>query len=380
MKLKIFLGSVLFFVLLGLIFAFICYRSYENFLEKPVSTTQEFYDLKTGSTAMTVINDLVTDPIDRLVAKFYLHYTHRYAAILSGEYMIQNKSLDAILQDMQKGNVVIKSYPTFTVVEGTNYAKIMKKIGEQSETLKDPDFFSSIVNKGDFLKKILSEHQELLEILDSKTESLEGLINPATYPMYEHTPFLSMFRLAIVKQLQILKEEWDNRTSDNVLKTPYEAVILASIIERETLVDDEREYVAAVFHNRLEKNMRLQTDPTVMYGIDPLFNGSLKKTDLKTDSPYNTYTRDGLPPTPICMPRAESIHAALHPADSDVLYFVAKDISPKAGHVFSSTLKDHNKAVAAYRQKVKEYNSGKKGEDKNTVEKVQDKAVQKADK
>ncbi len=370
MKLKIFFGVLLFFILLSLIGAFIAYRSYENFFEKPVSTSQEIYNLKSGSTAITVINDLIANPIDRQVAKFYLHYTHRYTAILSGEYMILNKSLDAILKDMQKGNVVIKSYPTFAVVEGTNYERIMKKISEHSATLKDPEFFASITNPKTFLKTILKEHQDLLALVGDKIQSLEGLISPATYPMYEKEPFLSMFRLAIVKQLQILKEEWESRDDDCILKTPYEAMILASIIERETLVEDEREYVAAVFHNRLVKKMRLQTDPTVMYGIDPLFSGRLKKSDLQSDSPYNTYTRDGLPPTPICMPRAESIHAAIHPANSDVLYFVARDISPKDGHVFSGTLQEHNKAVAEYRKKVKEYNNSRKDADKTSDNKA----------
>ena len=149
--------------------------------------------------------------------------------------------------------------------------------------------------------------------------------------------------------------QWPDRDQSAWVKTPYEALIIASIIERETLVDDERPYVAAVFYNRLKKNMRLQTDPTVMYGISPDFSGRLSREQLRKDTPYNTYTRGGLPPTPIAMPSKASIEAALHPADSKALYFVAADVSPTKGHVFTNSLDDHNKAVAQYRRKVREY-------------------------
>ena len=145
----------------------------------------------------------------------------------------------------------------------------------------------------------------------------------------------------------------------DLIKTPYEALILASLIEKETLIDEERTLISSAFYNRLKIGMRLQTDPSVMYGVSKTFKGKLTKSHLKKDTPYNTYTRAGLPPTPICMPRESSIYAALHPENSSYLYFVAKTESPKDGHAFTSSLDEHNKAVAAYRKRIKDYKSGK---------------------
>ena len=132
-------------------------------------------------------------------------------------------------------------------------------------------------------------------------------------------------------------------------------MILASIIERESSIGAERNKIAAVFYNRLKRGMMLQTDPAVMYGVSPDFKGPLTRSQLRKDTPYNTYTRAGLTPTPISMPGAESIQAALHPEKSDALYFVAKSHDPKDGHIFSNSLQEHNKAVSQYRKKVKEY-------------------------
>ena len=129
------------------------------------------------------------------------------------------------------------------------------------------------------------------------------------------------------------------------LKTPYEALILASIVEKETGQADERPLIAGVFVQRLRKGMRLQTDPTVIYGLGERFDGNLRRRDLRNDTPYNTYTRRGLPPTPIAMPSGEAIRAALHPAQTKALYFVSRG---DGSHVFSETFEEHNRAVAKY--------------------------------
>jgi UPF0755 protein len=142
-----------------------------------------------------------------------------------------------------------------------------------------------------------------------------------------------------------LDEAWAARAPDLPLATPYEALVLASIVEKETGLASERALIASVFVNRLKRGMRLQTDPTVIYGMGERFDGNIRKKDLEADTPWNTYTRGGLPPTPIAMPGEEALRAALHPADTRFLYFVARG---DGSHEFSSTLEQHNRAVARY--------------------------------
>ena len=151
----------------------------------------------------------------------------------------------------------------------------------------------------------------------------------------------------------VLAEEWQAKGSDTPVSTPYEALVLASIVEKETALADERPRIAGVFARRLDKGMRLQTDPTVIYGIGPGFNGNLTRRDLRTDTPYNTYTRSGLPPTPIAMPGRAAIHAVLHPADGDELFFVATGLGD-GSHKFSRTKAEHDAAVAEYLQRLRE--------------------------
>ena len=135
---------------------------------------------------------------------------------------------------------------------------------------------------------------------------------------------------------------WTSRDDDLPIETPYELLILASIIEKETSLEEERSRIAGVFVRRLRKGMKLQTDPTVIYGLGESFDGDIRRRDLRTDTPYNTYTRHGLPPTPIAMPGRASLLAAAHPAPGDALFFVANG---KGGHTFSTTLKEHQAAV-----------------------------------
>lgn len=188
---------------------------------------------------------------------------------------------------------------------------------------------------------------DLLAAMGAQESHPEGLFFPDTYFFSPGSPDVDVLRRAYQLQQQKLQAAWENRPPDLPYKTPYEALIMASIIEKETGAPEERPLIAAVFINRLKIGMRLQTDPTVIYGLGAKFDGNLRKADLLRDTPYNTYTRGGLPPTPIAMPGEEAIRAALNPASSKALYFVARG---DGTHYFSATLDEHNRAVNQYQK------------------------------
>ena len=188
---------------------------------------------------------------------------------------------------------------------------------------------------------------QLLVALGATEGHVEGLFFPDTYFYLPQTSDLDILRRAYRTQRDKLASEWQRRAPGLPYRTPYEALIMASIIEKETGVAEERAQIAAVFLNRLRQGMRLQTDPTVIYGLGADFDGNLRKEDLLRDTPYNTYTRTGLPPTPIAIPGAAALQAALHPAKSNALYFVSRG---NGTHVFSSSLDAHNRAVNRYQR------------------------------
>ncbi|MDA8225336.1 MAG: endolytic transglycosylase MltG [Betaproteobacteria bacterium] len=188
---------------------------------------------------------------------------------------------------------------------------------------------------------------EVMRALDMHQASPEGWFFPSTYDVTVGGSDLSVLRRAYALMQQHLQQAWAGRASGLPYASPVQALTMASIIEKETGQASERPLVASVFINRLHLGMRLQTDPTVIYGMGSAFDGNLRKNDLQTDTPYNTYTRAGLPPTPIAMPGMASIEAALHPLASNDLYFVARG---DGTHVFSARLADHNRAVARYQK------------------------------
>jgi len=156
-----------------------------------------------------------------------------------------------------------------------------------------------------------------------------------------------ILELAYQEMQRVLAAAWEQRAGDLPLDTPYQALILASMVEKEAALQSERALIAGVFVNRLRKGMRLQSDPTVVYGLGARYDGTIHTRDLVTDTPYNTYTRVGLPPTPVALPGRESIVAAVHPSDTPALYFVATGMGDGAHH-FSKTLEEHNAAVQSY--------------------------------
>jgi len=196
--------------------------------------------------------------------------------------------------------------------------------------------------------------RELLQSLNLSYPSNEGIFLPDTYIFDPDEPDLSIYRRAAQGMQKQLIQIWEQKEANLPLKTPYELLILASIVEKETGRSSDRDMVSSVFVNRLNKGMPLQTDPTVIYGIGPKFDGNLRKADLRKDTAYNTYIHKGLPPSPIAMPSKESILAAAHPAKSNALFFVAK--GDGSSH-FSQSLKEHESAVDQYQRKIAPKNS-----------------------
>lgn len=197
--------------------------------------------------------------------------------------------------------------------------------------------------------------EQVAEALELSTDHPEGWLYPETYSYTRGDSDLSILRQAHDRMARILEEEWANRAENAAVESPYEALILASIVERETGASWERHDIAGVFTRRLNRGMRLQTDPTVIYGMGEDYDGRIRRSDLDTWTPWNTYRIDGLPPTPIAMPGRDSINAALNPADGTALYFVARG---DGTHHFSDTLVEHNAAVRRYQlQRREDYRS-----------------------
>lgn len=193
-----------------------------------------------------------------------------------------------------------------------------------------------------FLK---TDWSQFMEQVDKPGESPEGWFLPETYAFEKNTTDKQLLKRAFNDMQKALDAAWVQRKEDSPLKNPYDVLIMASIVEKETGVPAERPMIAAVFLSRLEKGMRLQTDPSVIYGMGDRYNGNIRKSDLTTDTPYNTYTRYGLTPTPISLPGKDALMAVVNPAQTDALYFVA---SGNGGHHFSATYEEHKSAVVKY--------------------------------
>ncbi len=232
-----------------------------------------------------------------------------------------------LLRKITEGDVTQQAV---TFVEGWTFRQIRKALDEHTGVKHD--------------SRELSE-AEILKRLGAKAASPEGLFFPDTYHFDSGSSDVLVLRRAYRLMQSHLDAQWKNRAPDLPLATPYEALILASIVEKETGQPGDRPMVAAVFVNRLRKGMLLQADPTVIYGMGEAYDGNIRKRDLTTDTPYNTYTRTGLPPTPIAMPGLASLAATLNPPASDVLYFVSR--GDGTSH-FSRTLGEHERAVTKY--------------------------------
>lgn len=204
-----------------------------------------------------------------------------------------------------------------------------------------------LINEAPGLKLTLNglAQAELIQRLNLTGPSPEGYFFPSTYFYHHNSTDRELLQRSHRKMTEVLSHEWAHRAPGLPYASPAEALVMASIIERESARAAERPQISGVFVRRLEKGMKLQTDPTVIYGLGEQFDGNLRRADLESDTPYNTYTRKGLPPTPICLPGEDSIRAAMHPAAGDALYFVSRG---DGSHVFSATLVAHNAAVRKF--------------------------------
>jgi UPF0755 protein len=234
---------------------------------------------------------------------------------------------ESLLRKLAGGEVIQHA---ITLIEGQTFREMLALIAANDKIVHTLDGASA---------------GEIMARLGHEGENPEGRFLPDTYHFPQGTTDLAFLQRAYNAMERLLAGEWAARARGLPLNTPYEALTLASIVEKETGLAEERPAIAGVFIRRLLKGMRLQTDPTVIYGLGERFDGDLRAGDLRTDTPYNTYTREGLPPTPIAMPGAASIHAVLHPDKGDTLYFVANG---NGGHYFSRTLKEHESAVQKF--------------------------------
>ncbi len=288
------------------------------------------FTVKSGASLKAVSRQLSEDGLFAEPYGFWLlaRALGKASQLQAGTYRLERPVTPLELLDKLASGDVLPVEVAF--VEGTTFRQWLATLA------KNPHVRQTLAGKPD---------AEIRNVLGVEETALEGLFFPDTYRFVAGTPDVEILKRAHGAMKKRLAQAWEGRSPDLPLATAYEALILASLIEKETGQRGERPVIASVFVNRLRLGMRLQTDPTVIYGLGTGFDGNLRKRDLVADNPFNTYTRDGLPPTPIAMPGAASIEAALHPEATPFLYFVGRG---DGTHQFSRSLEEHNRAVARY--------------------------------
>jgi UPF0755 protein len=312
----------------------------QQVLNQPLKLPDSGYtmDVPSGATLSAVASRLATEGMldYPLVLRMYGRLVGQADAIKAGEYDIAAGTTPrGLLQQLVEGRVKLHS---LTIVEGWTTRDLARALR------KNPAVRQTVGDTGG---------EGMAKAVELAGTQPEGWFFPDTYRFPRGTTDRELLRMAYNRMKVLLDQAWGGREQGLPLKSPYEALILASIVEKETALDRERPRVAGVFIRRLKAGMKLQTDPSVIYGLGEEFNGDLTRRQLARDTPYNTYMRAGLPPSPIALPGESSILAALHPDDSDALYFVA---SPErnGSHVFSASLREHNQAVKKYLDALRE--------------------------
>ena len=291
-------------------------------------------DLKAGSSLRSVSQQLVQQGVLREPWSFVLMVRAfgKAGEIKAGNYLIDNGITPFELFIILTNGSTTQASITF--IEGWNFAQMRAALN---------------INENVRHLTMAYADQQIMHDLGAKETVPEGMFFPDTYYFSPGMSDLEILKRAYQAMQVRLDSAWQGRAAGLPYDSPYQAVIMASIVEKETGRGDERPLIAGVFLNRLHMGMRLQTDPAVIYGLGEKFDGNLHKQDLLSDTLYNTYTRSGLPPTPIAMPGLAAIEAVLHPAKTHALYFVGKG---DGSHVFSATLNEHNRAVVQYQLKA----------------------------
>ncbi len=290
------------------------------------------FSLNQGSSLTSVARQLKQSGLLEHSELFVIFARAQGAAgkIKAGTYQLDHAvSRMELLQIITQGDV---RRSQITIIEGWNFSQLRSALNASPNIRHDTQALTD---------------SEILQRIGVAEAHPEGLFFPETYYLATGSSDMELLKLAYKLMQKRLNEAWLMRSPDSILATPYQALILASIVEKETGASKDRAMIAGVFVNRMRRHMLLQTDPTVIYGLGDQFDGNLRRRDLTRDTPYNTYMRAGLPPTPIALPGLDAINAALHPASTDALYFVARgDGSSK----FSSSLDAHNRAVNQYQR------------------------------
>jgi len=328
--------TALLLLILSILSAYM-WTEYQRFITEPVLVAEggTIFTIAPGSNLQKISKQITKDGMSdfpELYLSLYGRLENKAHLIKAGEYLIQvNTTLPQLLDQFIAGQVVQYN---FTIIEGMTSQQLINVVINDKRlitTLSDSDLKSVMTTIG-----LPNNHGE-------------GEFLPETYHFTAGTTDLKLLLRAHTSMSQILDKAWKNKAENLPYKTPYEALIMASIIEKESGIAEERPQIAGVFVRRLQKGMRLQTDPTVIYGMGDIYQGNIRRKDLRKDTPYNTYTRFGLPPSPIALPSKEAIQAALHPLTGKSLYFVAT--GKEGRHAFSNTLAAHNKAVRKYQLK-----------------------------
>ena len=314
-----------------------------RWLQTPIATLTKptVFEVRKGASLRTVASSLNDQNLldEPQIWTAWARITKRAHSLKAGEYQLSpGLTPSGLLEVLNSGEVLLHS---ITFIEGSTFADMRKALAQS------PSIVSEYGSRSP---------QDVMRALGQPDLHPEGQFFPDTYRFARNTTDIELLGMAFRRMQQEVKTAWESRAKDLPLARSYEALILASIVEKETALDSERAQIAGVFVERLRRGMRLQTDPTVIYGMMNAYDGNIRRADLLRDTPYNTYTRAGLPPTPIALPGLDSIRAAVQPQINGALFFVATG-NGDGSHYFSRTLAEHNAAVKRYLKKLRSNSS-----------------------